>query len=202
MLEHFFDNPVAVERLRSESLGPYLDSFAASLARLGYARCTAESQFGLLAKMGRWLACHELTVADLEERITNRFLDEEGRRRRGDRATLRRFLDHLRREGVIAVPERVPEEQPLARLESQYEQYLRVERGLCAITVHNYLPLRGAHLLRHSLATGMLRGGASMTEIGQILRHRAATTTEIHAKVDCEGLRALAQRWPGQEVQR
>jgi hypothetical protein len=35
-----------------------------------------------------------------------------------------------------------------------------------------------------------------------VLRHRAATTTEIYAKVDFEGLRALARRWPGQEVQR
>jgi hypothetical protein len=41
-----------------------------------------------------------------------------------------------------------------------------------------------------------------MAEIGQVLRHRSPTTTEIYAKVDFEGLRALAQRWPGREVQR
>jgi site-specific recombinase XerD len=58
-------------------------------------------------------------------------------------------------------------------------------------------PLKGAHLLRHSLATEMLRRGASLGEIGQILRHRQATTTEIYAKVDFEALRALAQPWPG-----
>jgi site-specific recombinase XerD len=56
---------------------------------------------------------------------------------------------------------------------------------------------KGAHLLRHSLATRMLRAGASMGEIGQILRHRLANTTEIYAKVDLTALRALAEPWPG-----
>ena len=55
---------------------------------------------------------------------------------------------------------------------------------------------KGAHILRHSLATGMLRAGASMGEIGEILRHRAANTTEIYAKVDIQGLRSLALPWP------
>jgi site-specific recombinase XerD len=57
-------------------------------------------------------------------------------------------------------------------------------------------PMKGAHLLRHSLATGMLRGGASMAEIGEILRHRNPNTTEIYAKVDVAGLSSLAQPWP------
>ena len=54
----------------------------------------------------------------------------------------------------------------------------------------------GDHLLRHSLATGMLRRGASLAEIGQILRHRLPNTTEIYAKVDLQGLRSLALPWP------
>ena len=55
---------------------------------------------------------------------------------------------------------------------------------------------KGAHILRHSLATGMLHRGASMAEIGEILRHRAPNTTEIYAKVDIGGLRSLALPWP------
>jgi integrase/recombinase XerD len=42
----------------------------------------------------------------------------------------------------------------------------------------------------------MLRHGASLPEIAQVLRHRGVTTTEIYAKVDLAGLRALAQPWP------
>jgi site-specific recombinase XerD len=59
---------------------------------------------------------------------------------------------------------------------------------------------RGAHLLRHSLATRMLRGGASLTEIGKILRHHLTRTTAIYAKVDLAALRSLAQPWPGGEA--
>lgn len=55
----------------------------------------------------------------------------------------------------------------------------------------------GAHLLRHSLATDMLRRGASLNEIGEILRHRSADTTAIYAKVDLNALRSLAVAWPG-----
>jgi site-specific recombinase XerD len=54
----------------------------------------------------------------------------------------------------------------------------------------------GAHVLRHSLATGMLRSGASLDEIGEVLRHRTPNTTEIYAKVDVQGLRSLALPWP------
>jgi len=56
---------------------------------------------------------------------------------------------------------------------------------------------KGAHVLRHSLATRMLRSGASLDEIGEILRHRVAPTTAIYAKVDVQGLRSLALPWPG-----
>ena len=55
---------------------------------------------------------------------------------------------------------------------------------------------KGAHLLRHSLATGMLRRGASLAEIGELLRHRHPDTTVIYAKVDIDALRVLAQPWP------
>jgi len=57
-------------------------------------------------------------------------------------------------------------------------------------------PSKGAHLLRHSLATGMLRKGASMTEIGELLRHQSPNSTEIYAKVDIEGLRSIVRIWP------
>lgn len=56
---------------------------------------------------------------------------------------------------------------------------------------------KGAHLLRHSLATDLLRRGASLTEIGQLLRHSQPNTTQIYAKVDIVALRAVALPWPG-----
>jgi site-specific recombinase XerD len=56
---------------------------------------------------------------------------------------------------------------------------------------------KGSHLFRHSLATALLRAGASLTEIGQVLRHQDHDTTRIYAKVDIDSLRVLSLRWPG-----
>lgn len=59
------------------------------------------------------------------------------------------------------------------------------------------LPRIGAHRLRHTLASDLLRAGAPLSEIGQILRHRVAASTAVYAKVDYVSLRALARPWPG-----
>lgn len=58
------------------------------------------------------------------------------------------------------------------------------------------LPSKGAHVLRHTLATQMLQHGASLREIGQVLRHRRPDTTRIYAKVDLPTLRSVAMTWP------
>ena len=55
----------------------------------------------------------------------------------------------------------------------------------------------GAHRLRHTLATEMLRAGAPLQEVGQVLRHRSERSTAIYAKVDECALRPLARPWPG-----
>ena len=53
-----------------------------------------------------------------------------------------------------------------------------------------------AHRLRHTAATELLRAGASLPEIGQLLRHRRTATTAIYAKVDRDNLRLIARPWP------
>jgi len=58
------------------------------------------------------------------------------------------------------------------------------------------LPSVGAHALRHTAATEMLRAGASLAEIGLVLRHRDEQTTAQYAKVDRKTLRPLARPWP------
>jgi integrase/recombinase XerD len=59
------------------------------------------------------------------------------------------------------------------------------------------LERRGAHRFRHALATEMLRAGASLPEVGQVLRHRSQLSTSVYAKVDQIALRPLARPWPG-----
>jgi integrase/recombinase XerD len=58
------------------------------------------------------------------------------------------------------------------------------------------MPRMGCHRLRHTAATGMLRSGATLEEIGQVLRHRERRTTAIYARVDRATLRAVAMPWP------
>lgn len=59
----------------------------------------------------------------------------------------------------------------------------------------------GAHRLRHSAATGVLAGGGTLTEVGQLLRHRDVTTTGIYARVDYRSLALIARPWPIPEPQ-
>jgi site-specific recombinase XerD len=55
----------------------------------------------------------------------------------------------------------------------------------------------GPHRLRHALAVDMLRRGAALPEIGQVLRHRDLASTAVYAKVDLAALRSVARCWPG-----
>jgi integrase/recombinase XerD len=58
-------------------------------------------------------------------------------------------------------------------------------------------PSKGANLLRHSAATAMLRGGATIDTVGAVLRHRSPSATAHYAKVDVVMLQQIAQPWPG-----
>ena len=69
-----------------------------------------------------------------------------------------------------------------------------VRQGLARAGIDS--PRKGAHQFRHTLASEMLRQGASLSEIGELLRHRSPQTTTIYAKVDLVSLRALALPWP------
>jgi len=62
------------------------------------------------------------------------------------------------------------------------------------------VPRVGPHRLRHALAADILRHGAGLTAIGQVLRHQDLATTALYAKVDFTALRAVAQPWPGGAV--
>ena len=74
-------------------------------------------------------------------------------------------------------------------------------RGVCGVVydacVRAGVPPVGAHQLRHTPATAMLRQGATLAEIAQVLRHREIKTTASYARVDRTRLRPLAMPWPG-----
>jgi integrase/recombinase XerD len=100
------------------------------------------------------------------------------------------YLHHRPRVGCRALFLRV--RAPIGALTSDGVQ--DVVRGACA---RAGLPSAGPHRLRHHAATAMLAGGASLPEVGQVLRHARLVTTNLYAKVDRVALRAIAQPWPG-----
>jgi site-specific recombinase XerD len=75
-----------------------------------------------------------------------------------------------------------------------------LKEAFAATGVKPPTPYVGSHVLRHSLATNMVRAGASLEEVGDLLRHRSRATTMIYAKLDIDGLRSIAQPWPISEV--
>lgn len=108
-----------------------------------------------------------------------------------------------------AIAAYLKKDRPACQSRSLFIRRIPPYRGLhsaCFIStlVHRALkkagiqaPHMGAHLLRHSLATTMLRRGASLPEIGRILRHQCIDTTAGYAKVELIALRRLARPWPG-----
>jgi site-specific recombinase XerD len=65
-----------------------------------------------------------------------------------------------------------------------------------AVHVGVVLPRGGAHVLRHSLATALVRGEVPLPVVRAVLRHRSDETTAYYAKVDVGALRKIAQPWP------
>ena len=145
MSEDLLEERGAAADLGRDPLGAHLDSFGRSLVDRGYTSSTVRTYLWCLAHFSRWIARRGITVGDLDDGIVNAFVDE--RQRQGllhgsHRAAVCRLVEHLREQGIVraSISERTSEPSPAARLVSQYEDYLRSERGLAAITVADYGP--------------------------------------------------------------
>jgi site-specific recombinase XerD len=156
----------------------------------------------VLAKLGlRAGEVVALTLDDIDWRAGEILVHGKGRRR---------VTMPLRRDVGAAIVAYLRQGRPTSTSRHLFLRMLAPHVGFtsgCAITmiakmalgragIHGYAH-HGAHLFRHSLATDLLRSGASFDEIGQLLRHESTDTTRIYAKLDIEKLRALSQPWPG-----
>ena len=120
-------------------------------------------------------------------------------------------------EGVLPLPQEVgaalvaylKESRPRSTSRRIFLQIRAPHRDLTASGVRMVVGLAcqragvphiGSHKLRHTAATVMLRGGISLPDIAQVLRHRRVETTMIYAKVDDLALQGLARPWPGGEA--
>lgn len=118
---------------------------------------------------------HLPLVADVGEALA-RYLREDRRASASRRVFQRVVAPH----GGLAGPAAIGH---IVRRALAHAQVQRTGRG-------------AAHLFRHGLATQMIRHGASLAEIGQVLRHRSQTTTAIYAHVSFDALRTVAGSWP------
>jgi site-specific recombinase XerD len=122
----------------------------------------------------------------------------------------RRAIMPLRRDVGAAIVAYIRHARPVSASRRLFLRMLAPPVGFtsgCAITmiakqaldragIHGYAH-HGAHLFRHSLATDLLRSGASFDEIAQLLRHESIDSTRIYAMLDLEKLRELSLPWPG-----
>ena len=156
----------------------------------------------VLAKLGlRAGEVVALTLDDIDWRAGEIVVHGKGRRR---------AIMPLRRDIGSAIVDYLRNSRPASTSRHLFLRVLAPHTGFasgCAVTmiakqaldragVHGYAH-HGAHLFRHSLATDLLRSGASFDEIGQLLRHERTDSTRIYAKLDIEKLRTLSQPWPG-----
>ena len=143
MLEQPLPNRAATELHGCDLFAPHLDSFVATLEKLGYAISTVRQHLRLLRDFAHWLGRQGLTLAQLQEPLADQFLEQRRLRRRlsqGEAPTVRHFLEHLRKSGAIPSPEPQFDQSPLATLRRQYTNHLEKERGLAAVTVARYWP--------------------------------------------------------------
>ena len=175
MLEELFEDEATRRRLINHPLGPWVESYVATRATLGYARSTVRGHLWPLADFGRWLGRNALTVDALNEALVERYLDERrGRGRCGpnNRTALSHILEHLRDQQVIPT---VPGAVARSAIERRYEAYLRAERGLTTATVINYCPFI-QRLLRERFGDGPLAvGQLTSADLSRfVLRHAHA----------------------------
>jgi site-specific recombinase XerD len=213
-LHHRGLNPLAlaacvpsIRRWKLASLPTYLSAAQVQKALDGCDRTTAMGRrdyaiLMMLAKLGmRAAEVATLTLDDIDWRSGEMLIRAKGRQR------ARMPIPPDVGAAVVAY---LRKDRPTSACRRLFLRSLAPHVGFasgCAITMIAKTALeragirgyahQGAHIFRHSLATELLRSGATLSEIGQLLRHESHDTTRIYAKVDIDALQTLSLPWPG-----
>ena len=177
---------------------PQIDRLLASCDRQEATGARDYAVLVLLARLGlRAVEVARLRLDDLDWRAGQIVVDGKAHRR--DQLPLpsdvgEALVEHLRHRGRRRGERRVflTVHAPIRPLEPSGVR--TIVRNACRRAGIDRVP---AHRLRHALASDLLREGASMVDIGQVLRHEHLESTAIYAKVDLQRLRLAASAWPG-----
>ena len=165
------------------ALDAHINTYISVVSDLGYSPSTLKTQFNLLKSLMRWIKENHVDTSSIDEDIINRFLIESGRKgavRRGDTKTLHRFLDHLRREGVIPHLKPIFNDSPLTQLKNRYQNFLLKERGLSPVTWSRYWPYIQKFLLERFGNKPMQFGELCPQDIDRfVLRHAHKRTPKV-----------------------
>jgi len=181
MMSLFFKNPEILLRMHEGPLGAYIDDYAAELHTEGYAQQSAELQIRLIADFSQWLAKRHINASQITAAYFRPYLRSRARYRRpqrGDPATLKRLLNLLLRQGVIAEPSLAPS-TPAKQLGDEFRLYLRQERALTLSTLIAYTPFVGEFLREHFGAGPVDLASLSAVDVTGFVQRRAAS---IHSK--------------------
>ena len=196
MSSHVFSIPPASQlRVRAGPLAAALDGFADRLATEGYARFTIGLKLATARDLGGWLEREGLPAESLDEQRVEAFLlarDPSRSVRRGEAATGRQLLDHLRATGSIPAATPAPGPvSPVDRIIDGYQRFLVNERGLSQSTVRNYLPVARAFLARRFASRPVALESLTARDANQFVLHEAGRLSRARSKLVVTALRSF-----------
>jgi site-specific recombinase XerD len=195
-MDQFYKDARTPLRMREGPLGAYVDALAQQLSDEGYAKASARYALQLVADFGRWLGRRRITAPRLTPQHLGSYLEYRSRHRRrrsGDAAILRRLLNLLLEQGIVA-PVPPVEIAPAQRLAEEFRLYLQQERRLAPVTVFHYL-LFVRRFLAQRFADGELRLDCLRADdvVGFVQQEAARLHHPKRAKLMATALRSLLQ---------
>jgi len=169
----------------------HLQMFATWLRENGYRERVIQSKLGLVGDLRKWLGRNGRGTPQLDEQLLEAFAEHRQQVRRGDLRTLRQFLDHLREREVVQDRKPVPDQPPLTDLPSQYEKYLRSERGLTATTISHYQYFVRKFFLERFPKGPFLAKEVKASDISAFILRRGQSQSVASAKLMTTALRSF-----------
>ncbi|GBR73167.1 site-specific integrase [Acidiphilium acidophilum] len=181
------------QRLKGGQHGQLVERYAARIVRDGLVRHGVWRSFNVVGGLLSWIASRRSTVADLDERVTEKYLRHRARKQSiqpGDRSALKRWLSVLREEGAIA-PAVMPPATSRDRIFSEFAAYLRTERGLTPKSIVRHLPPIRRFLHEVCPAGDADLGKISQVEVIRYIERHAQDWSPATGKGMCSSLRVF-----------